>query len=88
MNPEQAQMVTDLRIKMLSNIQAGKPAEEGISEAELAACIQAYSGPRLNALAAGEKKKRATKTASAKPAKPPGEASAAIKGLFDLLNKE
>lgn len=53
LTPEQAQNLTDLRSRMLTNIENGRPSHEGISEEELSLALSAVRGSRAAAAAAG-----------------------------------
>ncbi len=64
--PEEAQRVTDLRVRMLENVRNGRPAHEGISLEELQQGLAHISAPRVSAAAAGAKAK-AKKAATPKP---------------------
>jgi len=62
---EDAQKVLDLRARMLSNIQEGKPAHEGITPDVYKTCLDAVRGARAKAAEVGAKKV-AKKAAKAK----------------------
>lgn len=44
MTPEQSQRVTDIRLKMYSNVQQGKPSYEGLTEADIRLGLEAIRG--------------------------------------------
>jgi len=54
---EEAQMLTDLRSRMLANIQAGKPAFDGLTTEEYRRALDIVRENRSAAAKAGEAKK-------------------------------
>jgi hypothetical protein len=53
MTIEQAQRITDLRVRMAANVRDGKPAHEGITTEDYAEVLSAIRGNRAVAVAAG-----------------------------------
>lgn len=68
---DEAQAITDLRVRMLSNLQAGKAAHDGLTPEEYKNCLDAIRGNRAIAVANGiAKAKGGRKKAAAAPAEP------------------
>jgi len=91
---ENSQRITDLRIRMLQNVQSGKAVDEGIDEATLKTMLDAVRSKRSEAWERGTKKKAGgPKTAKASGTAPPaasgapaGPLSEKAKGLLSLLD--
>ncbi len=62
MTPQDAQKLTDLRQKVLANVQAGKPSYEGIDPKELESALSLLRQPRAAGAAEGGKKTAAKRT--------------------------
>lgn len=76
LTPEQAQKITDLRSRMISNLAKGLPSHEGIDKEELRLAISYVRGARSTA---------ATKAAKpAKAGKAPAAPSANLDAFGDL----
>ena len=60
MTPEQSQLVTDRRTRMLENIAAGRPAWEGFTAEQIRECLDLLRSSRAN-IAAGATKARKAK---------------------------
>lgn len=81
---EQSQKVADLRLRMLNNISAGKPAHEGITEEELR---DSLSWLRQNRATAGAKGGTAKAKARAKASEEPGAGPASPEAVASLNSK-
>lgn len=81
-SPEEAQKLTNMQSRMLSNIQAGKPAHEGITEEELSECLSFIRKNRAASALDSAAKPKAKRGAKAK--KPAVEVDTKFFGDFDF----
>lgn len=85
MTPEDSQKITHLQQRILTNLQAGKNAHEGISPEDLAESLAVLRQNRVVASARGGKAAAAKKGKAPKQSETAAEAGLASKlGDFDL----
>ncbi len=88
-----SQRLTDMRVRMLQNVQAGKPVDDGIDETQIRVMLDGVRAKRAEAWERGQKKTRGKKAKgdgvlapSATPAVPSGPLSEKAAGLLGLLD--
>ena len=69
MNPEDAQFISDVRMQMLANKQAGRPEDEGIDREKLKRCIAMIRETRGKASESRAASKKKVEPASAEEIK-------------------
>jgi hypothetical protein len=79
---EQSQKISDLRQRMLRNVQEGKPAQEGLTEDDLR---QALEWIRSNRASVGAKGGNTKAAKSEKPSKDPSQAVLSLEAKLAKL---